>query len=204
MDEVIIIGTGGLAKELCGMVRNMGYYVLGFVAKTERSGNFCGSQIRGDDEWFLRQTRHKAIIANGKPVVRCMIAEMYGGSYHVFPTIIHPRAIIFGSLVVGDGTTVMPGGVIQPLVKLGNFVHVNMGCTIGHDVTIGDYCVINHNAGISGGVTIGSEVLIGAGALIREDLTIGDGATVGMGAVVTKDVPEGETWVGCPAKRLDK
>jgi acetyltransferase-like isoleucine patch superfamily enzyme len=35
-------------------------------------------------------------------------------------------------------------------------------------------------------------------------LTIGEGALVGAGSVVTKDIPDGEIWVGNPARFLRK
>ena len=45
---------------------------------------------------------------------------------------------------------------------------------------------------------------IGMGALIGPGITIGENAIIGMGAVVLTDVPAGETWVGNPARKLDK
>jgi UDP-2-acetamido-3-amino-2,3-dideoxy-glucuronate N-acetyltransferase len=43
---------------------------------------------------------------------------------------------------------------------------------------------------------------VGAGAVILPGLTIGAGAMIGAGAVVTKSVPDGETWIGNPARKL--
>jgi acetyltransferase-like isoleucine patch superfamily enzyme len=57
---------------------------------------------------------------------------------------------------------------------------------------------------IAGEVTIGNRVRIGIGALLKPYITIGDDARIGMGAVVLCDVPAGETWVGNPARRLEK
>lgn len=51
--------------------------------------------------------------------------------------------------------------------------------------------------------TVEDDVVIGMGALILP-VRIGKGATIGAGAVVTKDVPPAETWVGNPARPLDK
>ena len=34
-------------------------------------------------------------------------------------------------------------------------------------------------------------------------ISIGAGVTVGMSALVTKSVPDGETWLGVPAKKID-
>ena len=41
------------------------------------------------------------------------------------------------------------------------------------------------------------------GAMIGPGVTIGARAVIGMGAVVTKDVPDGETWVGNPARLIN-
>lgn len=103
---------------------------------------------------------------------------------------------------------------------------------IGNNVEIGDGCKIQSFAYIPDGVTIEDNVFVGPGAvftndkyppsngkewrktLVREGASIGANVTilcgviigknamVGAGAVVTKDIPDGETWVGNPARKL--
>jgi UDP-3-O-[3-hydroxymyristoyl] glucosamine N-acyltransferase len=64
--------------------------------------------------------------------------------------------------------------------------------------------VITEHVVIAGSNIIEDDVWIAPNASIRGWLTIGKGATVGMGAVVVKDIPAGETWVGNPARKLEK
>lgn len=201
---MIIIGTGGLAIEIWGLLKLMGKPIEGFVAKDQKEGEFCGLPILGDDEWALSQKGLSLIIANGNPKVRKSLIELYKDSYHQFFSFIHPSNVIMDTVTYRGGTIVMPLCVIMPKVKIGKFCHINMGCTIGHETEIGEGCIINHNAGISGKVKIGNNCLIGAGATILENLSIGNDAIVGAGAVVTKNVPDGETWIGIPAHKMSK
>jgi acetyltransferase-like isoleucine patch superfamily enzyme len=41
-------------------------------------------------------------------------------------------------------------------------------------------------------------------AVVRDGLRVGSNSVVGMGAIVTKDIPDNETWVGNPAKKMNK
>lgn len=91
-----------------------------------------------------------------------------------------------GATYIGHGT------------KVDNLVH------IAHNVRIGTDCQVVAGAVIGGSAVIGDRVFIGMGALIKNKVRIGDDAVIGMGAVVTKDVPAGETWVGNPARKLEK
>jgi UDP-2-acetamido-3-amino-2,3-dideoxy-glucuronate N-acetyltransferase len=47
-------------------------------------------------------------------------------------------------------------------------------------------------------------VHIGVNASILPMRKVGAGARIGAGAVVTHDVPAGETWIGNPARKMEK
>lgn len=91
-----------------------------------------------------------------------------------------------GDTVIGDHT------------KIDNLVH------IAHNVRIGQRCQIVAGAVIGGSAVIGDDVFIGIGAHVRNKVRIGNGATIGQGANVVCDVPPGETWIGNPARKMER
>jgi acetyltransferase-like isoleucine patch superfamily enzyme len=77
-------------------------------------------------------------------------------------------------------------------------------CHIGHDAEVGDDVEIAPLASVGGECEIGHRVKIGQGAVFKPRVKVGNDAVIGAGAVVVKDVPAGETWVGNPAKKLER
>ena len=57
---------------------------------------------------------------------------------------------------------------------------------------------------ISGDCKIGDNVYIGTGATIKQGVSIASNTVIGMGAVVVKDINKEGTYVGNPAKILNK
>jgi acetyltransferase-like isoleucine patch superfamily enzyme len=57
---------------------------------------------------------------------------------------------------------------------------------------------------LGGGVHLEEGVYIGTNATILPGVKVGAWSVIGAGAVVTRDVPPHETWVGVPAKRIEK
>lgn len=51
-------------------------------------------------------------------------------------------------------------------------------------------------------IEIGAGAYVGAGSIVLPGVTVGAGAKIGAGAVVTKNVPDDETWVGVPARKI--
>ena len=95
------------------------------------------------------------------------------------------RAVL-GSTVIGPGT------------KIDNNVHV------AHGVQIGKGCAIVAGSVIGGSAIIGDHTFIGMNVSIKQKVVIGKNVTIGAGAVVTKNVPDGETWAGVPARKIEK
>ena len=138
---------------------------------------------------------------------------------------IHAFVNLYGCCI-GDNTSIGAFVEIQKRAKIGKNCKISSHTFICEGVTIHDNVFIGHNVtfindkypkatNIKGnlqteedwsvtpilveeGASIGSSVTILCG------VTIGAAAIVGAGSVVTKDIPQGEVWVGNPARFIRK
>ncbi len=113
-------------------------------------------------------------------------------------------ARVSSTCAVGVGAILLDGVVVTADATVGRHVVVMPNCTITHDDIVEDTATLAAGVSLGGGVRIGAAAYIGMNAAVRQGVTIGAGATIGMSAAVLVDVPQGETWAGVPARRLDK
>lgn len=121
---------------------------------------------------------------------------------------------------IGDNSFVGPFVEIQRTVKIGNNTRIQSHTFVCELVEIGDNCFIGHgvmfindlfeNGGPARGeksfwksTSIGDNVSIGSNATILP-VTICDNVVIGAGAVVTKDINISGTYIGNPARLLNK
>ena len=111
--------------------------------------------------------------------------------------------LIMGDYVeVGSNTCIDRGALADTVI--GDYTKINNLCHIAHNNKIGKNVTITGCVNISGSNIIDDNVWIAPNSSIRGWVHIEEGAIVGMGAVVVKDIPASETWVGNPAKKLEK
>lgn len=111
--------------------------------------------------------------------------------------------LILGNFVeVGSNTCIDRGALADTII--GNYTKINNLCHIAHNNKIGKNVIITGCVNISGSNVIDDNAWIAPNSSIRGWVHIEEGATVGMGAVVVKNIPAHETWVGNPARKLEK
>ncbi|HBN26920.1 MAG TPA: UDP-3-O-(3-hydroxymyristoyl)glucosamine N-acyltransferase, partial [Desulfobacteraceae bacterium] len=112
------------------------------------------------------------------------------------------RLIIHDHVDIGANVCIDKGSLSDTIIGFNS--KINNLCHIAHNVVVGKNVVITGHVNISGSTTIEDDVWIAPHVTFRGHQKIGKGATLGMGAVVIKDVPPGETWIGNPAKKMEK
>lgn len=211
MKKIAILGTGGFARELVPIIKDINkitptYDFIGFVDGSLEKGTLVnGYPVIGNDEEINSTTEPLSLVlAFGEPNLKKKVQLKFDNPLIEFPTIIHPSVWIAEPdfVKIGRGCIICAGCMITTNVKIGDFVTLNLMCTVGHDTTIGDYSAFMPSVNISGEVDINERVYVGTGAKIINQLSIGDDTIVGAGAIVAKNLPPKCTAVGVPAKPI--
>ena len=115
------------------------------------------------------------------------------------PVLCHPSAIRARSAMLGAGTVVLAGAIVNAQAVIGRNVIVNTGAIVEHDCRIEDHVHLATGCRLGGGVTIETGCHVGIGATVIQGVSVGAGALVAAGAVVVRDVPPGSRVAGVPA-----
>lgn len=198
-----IIGSGGHAKVVLDAMQ----LLYPGEAIVLRDGNFerNGQSLLGHpifcpefDHQMAGQECHVAIGSNRIRQDLISRANQFGA---IIVGIIHPRAQVAGSAVIGFSCFIAAGAIVAPAANIGKGVIINHNAVVDHDSLINDFAHIGPGATLGGSVHVGEGSLIGAGANILPGVRVGKHAVVGAGSVVICDIGDRETWVGVPARR---
>ncbi|NVO08371.1 MAG: acetyltransferase [Bacteroidales bacterium] len=209
-NKIGVFGAGGLGKEAMCYIMDC---LSGSKYKIEEIAVFIV-----DDKYFTEKTNfgipvvplsqfsfanYEILVAIGESSERKKIINSLPMDTK-FLSLIHPKSIVSKYAELAEGVIIAPGAVISCDTKIGKHAVINYNATIGHDCVIGDFFTASPGANISGRCVIDECVYFGANATIRERIKIFKNVTIGMGAVVVKDIIEEGTYIGNPAKKLEK
>jgi sugar O-acyltransferase (sialic acid O-acetyltransferase NeuD family) len=199
-ESLYIIGAGGHAKVVISIVRELNITIKGILDDdTLKQGlSILGVEVLGGLDIIENKNNVKAIIAIGDNDTRKRVAERFSQVH--FISLIHPKAYVHPSVVLGKGSIVMAGAMIQPESIIGNHVIINTGTTIDHDCIINDYSHVAPGCHLGGDVTIGEGALAGIGSSFIQGINIGKWSVVGAGSVVIKEVDNYCLVKGIPAR----
>lgn len=205
--DVAIIGGGGYGREVLeyagdAKAQGWGFHVAGFYddSSAARDGYDEGTPVLGPLAAIADSPFQHFIIALGSPDMRRMAADVVAAAAKDLVSLVHPRAYVSQSALVGVGTIVCPFGMIGAYSTVGENVSINVYGSIGHDSVIGRDVVVSPYAAITGTVTLGDESFLGTHVTITPGLSIGSHTKINAGSVVSRSAPAGSLLAGSPAK----
>ncbi|MGB7739642.1 MAG: acetyltransferase [Steroidobacteraceae bacterium] len=207
MRKLAVLGASGHGKVVADAALAAGWAeVVFYDDRWPALQSVADWPVVGDSRLLLAQASSAdgVIVGIGDCRVRSEKQALFVAAGVQLARIVHPRAWVSSRAVLGAGSVVMAGGIVNIGAVLGAGCIVNTGATVDHDCVLGVAVHVAPGANLSGQVTIGDCSWIGVGACVREGVRIGDGVMVGAGAVVVADVADGLTVVGSPARILER
>ena len=176
MENLIIIGAGGLGREILAILKHpyfkSKYNVIGFVDDGKKIGEIINNiAVLGDVTWLAKEKNISVFIAIGDPTLKKkMIERLLTNVELKFPTLIHPNSSIqdIDYCQIGKGSLIGEYCVITTNVIIGDFCLINNNCSLHHDTTIGSYSVIMPGVRITGGAQIGETCYISPNKTITD------------------------------------
>ena len=207
MRPFVIVGAGGLGRELLGWIADCGpdtrqrFQVAAFVSEWTDVGTVChGVPVLHPDKWEGPLPRFIMGISDPAEKKRLSSSlEARGWQPDIF---IHDGAAVGLAPKIGAGTVICPRCCISTDCEIGEHVLVNSASGIGHDAVVGSYSSLLGAVSVNGNVRIGEGVMLGAGSMVYPGKVVGNWAKVGLGSVVLRNVPDSATVFGNPARRI--
>lgn len=202
--RLLLIGAGGHGRVVADIARELGCNDIAFLDDRFPSLSSSGPwPVIGTLKELVEYAKDRVVLVsigdNQKRLALCIELERANVS---MPTLIHPKAVVSRDALIGFGTVVMAGVVVNIGARVGKAAILNTGSTVDHDCEIGDGVHISPGAHLGGNVRVGRCTWIGIGSAVRHGMVIGKDAMVGAGAAVVADVASGARVGGVPARLL--
>lgn len=202
--DIAVFGAGGHAKvviETCLGTRYRPVICLGDSRWTRLLGVPVASEAEAA-VWLANGVRH-AFVAIGNNAIRERVSASARVLGFDLVTIVSPYSCVSPTAMLGAGSIVMAGAVIQVEAEVGELGIVNTGASIDHECRLGRAVHVAPHATLCGNVAAGDRVWIGAGATVIEGVMLADDVFVAAGAAVTRNVDVPALRVGgAPARPL--
>jgi|25_taG_2_1085351.scaffolds.fasta_scaffold02176_4 sugar O-acyltransferase (sialic acid O-acetyltransferase NeuD family) len=211
-NDYLIIGAGGLAKEILFLCENIIGDLNKFKGFIDYRPKAKYIKFRGkefpvhDEDEFLKDVlnkENKIDLYNGigDPKTISKVTKKFENFN--FPNLIHNTFVgDITSISFGKGNIITAGCVFTVDIKIGSFNLFNLSTTVGHDTVIEDCNVFNPGCNISGNVNIRSRNLFGTNSTVLQSVEIGDDNILGAGSLGNKSFSDGNIMIGIPAKPL--
>lgn len=205
-ESLLIFGAGGHAKVIADLVeKGSEYRIAAFVDKEEPTvKSFFGYPIVSEAvgfDWISGQKVKNGIVAVGANKLRSTIVEKIKSKFpgFGFASLVHPSAQLAKGVMIGSGTVVFGGVVINSDTCVGDHCIVNTGVCFDHDGKMENFATIGPGAILGGNVTIEEFAMVSLGAKISRGVRVGANCIIGAGAVLLKSTDQVGLYFGVPA-----
>ncbi len=120
----------------------------------------------------------------------------------------HRKVPQVGSVILQDDVELgacvtIDRGALGPTV-VGRGTKIDNLVQLGHNVTTGEHCILVSQTGVAGSTRLGNYVTLGGQVGLAGHLKLGNRVMVAAQSGVMNDIPDGEKWMGAPARPNQK
>ena len=210
MQDIVIYGSGGWAREVLGIIDMINaqqptWQVLGFLDddSSQHGEVINGYPVLGGSGYLATKPGINIVIGIGASIVRKRVVEHLTHHYDVcFPILKHPLAYVGPRVSIGEGSVLHAYSVATVDLDMGRHNLLNIGAMVSHGNCIADFVSIHPHCNVSGDVCLEEGVELGTGTDIIQGITVGEYSIVGAGSVVVKPIEKHCVAVGAPAKPI--
>lgn len=203
--KVYIFGYSGHAYVLIESMLELGYTIGGYFDKEKAASNPYNLQYWGY-EWntdVVSIVKEDFVFPTvGEQNIREKIVNLFISKKLNQFILIDSSANVSKTAKIGTSTYVGKNVSINALCTIGVGVIINTNAVVEHECEIHDFVHVAPSATLAGNVSVGKKSFVGANSVAKQNTTIGSNCILGAGSVLIKDMPDNETWIGNPAKKI--
>lgn len=211
MEPIILIGGGGHCISCIDVIKSGNKFkIIGILDTSDKVGNsVLGIPIIGTDSDIpniIRKCKNFLITVGQikSPLIRCKIYDLVKKNEGTLPIIISSRAYVSSSAFIDEGSIIMHNVLVNSYAKIGKNCIINTGALIEHEVIIEDFCHVSTHSVINGQVKVGKNSFLGSNSVIANNISLPEDIIVAAGACIIKTPKETGTYIGNPAKKIDR
>jgi acetyltransferase-like isoleucine patch superfamily enzyme len=174
--QAAIYGSKSYARLVAQLARECGYQIEGYI--DDFGGEGLGSYAQN----------RSGLLENGIPLflgigyanmeARSQVLHKLLSDGVRLPSLIHPRAIVNPTAVLGPANIVMAGSSIDAFCMVGAGNVFWPGSVLSHDSRVGDNTFFSPSSTSCGFTKIGSSVFVGANAVIVDNKEVPSGTFI--------------------------
>lgn len=188
MEDIILIGYGGHAKSVADCIERQGEYrIVGYTDMEEHSSKYDYLGTDSELQHLYEQGIRNAVIAVGylgKGDLRERLYNMAKSIGFCLPVIRDSSSVISETALIGEGTFVGKGAIINAEAEIGKMAIINTMALVEHECRVGDFAHVAVSAVLCGNVTVGQAAFVGANVTVIQGRTIENHHVVPAGVTV--------------------
>ena len=202
--RLVIIGSGGHARVIASTAECHNYSSI--TRLRFENLNDLVKKLKSKDNYLLMDGNFELLIGIGDNYLRSEINKKLRelDLLDRIGILKHSTSFVDRSALIGAGTVIMAGAIVQAGVNIGKHCIVNTKASIDHDSIMEDFSSLAPGTTLGGNVKIGKTSAVCIGATISHNIKVGENVIVGANSYVNKDLPKDTTCYGCPAKVIRK